>query len=85
MRATYLPPRRYDGGVHDEISNSDENSRVGLCIGCTHARRVAGKQDHAYYLCQLSLTDANFSKYPHLPVLQCLGFERESKVSRGSA
>jgi hypothetical protein len=44
----------------------------GLCATCMHARRVRGRQS-AFWLCDLSATDARFPRYPALPVLQCGG------------
>lgn len=47
---------------------------VGLCRRCIHARRVpAGAQ--LYWMCERSLTDPGYDKYPRLPVLQCPGYE----------
>ena len=50
--------------------------RVGLCDDCAHARIVRNARGSAFYLCELSFTDARFSKYPPLPVVQCAGYCR---------
>jgi hypothetical protein len=31
-----------------------------------------------FYLCQLSVTDARFPKYPRLPVVRCIGYSRDT-------
>lgn len=41
-------------------------------------RRISSDRGSTFYLCEKSLTDPSFPKYPRLPVLQCAGFERRS-------
>ena len=48
-------------------------SEVGLCFRCRHAR-VVPTPERSYWMCELSLTDRRFDKYPRLPVLACDGF-----------
>lgn len=48
--------------------------RVGLCAVCANVRRVKGGSDATFYLCELSLVDSRFRKYPGLPVARCDGF-----------
>jgi hypothetical protein len=52
-------------------------TRVGLCAECRFVRRMKSDRGSVFYLCQRSVTDANFPKYPRLPVLQCAGYEPE--------
>lgn len=47
---------------------------VGLCARCVHARQVP-TPERVYWMCQRSLTDPRYPKYPRLPVLSCAGFE----------
>jgi hypothetical protein len=47
---------------------------AGLCEDCVHARRVASAKGSQFVLCELSLSDARFAKYPRLPVLTCSGY-----------
>jgi hypothetical protein len=47
-----------------------------LCADCTHMRLVKSDRVSIFFLCQRSITDANFPKYPRLPVIQCSGHER---------
>jgi hypothetical protein len=51
---------------------------VGLCQDCVHARRIASDRGSVFFLCQLALTDPRFKKYPRLPVISCIGYERET-------
>jgi len=56
------------------------SSAGGLCSSCTHARTITNDRGSTFLLCQLSLTDPQFPKYPRLPVLRCSGHrEREEK------
>jgi hypothetical protein len=48
---------------------------AGLCAHCKHVRRIKSARGSIFYLCQLSAVNADFPKYPHLPVLQCPGYE----------
>jgi hypothetical protein len=47
---------------------------VGLCADCLHARQISSSRGSHFLLCQLSQSDAQFPKYPHLPVLTCSGY-----------
>jgi hypothetical protein len=51
----------------------ESDPRIGLCLGCRHARRVPTPQA-TYWLCGLAATDPRFERYPRLPVLTCPGF-----------
>jgi hypothetical protein len=53
-----------------------EQSRAGLCADCIHARRVESARGAVFLLCQLSVTDSRFPKYPCLPVLSCSGHSK---------
>ena len=53
------------------------HSRAGLCGDCRSAERIESARGSVFYLCQRSFTDATFPKYPQLPVVACLGYERE--------
>lgn len=50
--------------------------RIGLCANCRFVRRMESDRGSTFYMCQRSLTDPGFPKYPRLPVLQCRGYER---------
>ena len=48
---------------------------VGLCANCRFMRLIESDRGSTFHLCERSATDANFPKYPRLPVLQCAGYE----------
>ncbi len=56
---------------------------VGLCTDCRFMRQIESDRGSTFYLCERSATDANFTKYPRLPVLQCAGYERLSADLEG--
>lgn len=49
--------------------------RVGLCSVCAHARVIESGKGSRFHLCLRSKEDANFRRYPPLPVVSCAGFE----------
>jgi hypothetical protein len=50
---------------------------AGLCTDCVHARAVESARGSVFILCNLSLTDPRFPKYPRLPVLSCDGYTKK--------
>jgi hypothetical protein len=50
-------------------------ARAGLCASCRFQRLVVGARS-TFSLCERSLTDARFARYPPLPVVQCIGYVR---------
>jgi len=48
----------------------------GLCAAWGRAREVTSAKGASCVLCGLSRTDERFAKYPRLPVLACVGFEK---------
>jgi hypothetical protein len=52
-----------------------EEARIGLCLRCTHARKVDSARGSSFYLCALSESDPAFPRYPRLPVILCSGYE----------
>ena len=55
----------------------DEESRVGLCFTCRHAQTIVSSRGSTFYLCERSRIDARFPRYPTLPVVACIGWERD--------
>jgi hypothetical protein len=53
-----------------------QKARAGLCASCAHAKIVTSSRESVFFLCQRSLTDPGFPRYPPLPVLTCRGYER---------
>ena len=57
----------------------------GLCAACCHTRRVETRAGSLFWLCERSLVDPIYTRYPALPVLRCTGFEprdREGAIER---
>jgi hypothetical protein len=52
----------------------EQHSAAGLCADCFHARRIESARGTRFILCELSLSDPHFPKYPRLPVLSCSGY-----------
>lgn len=48
---------------------------VGLCAECAYSRTIVSAKGSQFTLCDYSRVDAQFPKYPRLPVLQCAGYE----------
>jgi hypothetical protein len=47
----------------------------GLCGTCRYSRRIVTARDSVFRLCERSVTDSRYPRYPPLPVLRCAGFE----------
>jgi hypothetical protein len=66
--------------ICDEIDSSMTvvlSGRAGLCASCRFAEIIVSSRGSTFYLCKLSETDANFARYPVLPVRQCSGYQPE--------
>lgn len=55
-------------------ANESEIASIGLCLACTHSRKIESDRGSVFFLCKLSETDPAFPKYPRLPVLSCSGY-----------
>ena len=62
------------------MSSSNAPPDAGLCASCAHARTVESSRGSVFLLCQLSLTDPRFRRYPPLPVLACAGYDRAAQT-----
>ena len=47
---------------------------AGLCADCRHSRVVRSERS-TFFLCERSLSDRRYPKYPPLPVVACPGYE----------
>lgn len=76
------PKRQRTSLLSCSVSSSDKIPRAqpnpGLCADCLQARRIESDRGSVFFLCQLSLTDDRFPKYPRLPVLACSGYHKKS-------
>lgn len=52
-----------------------QDTIVGLCAACAHARRVESRRGSAFYLCGRAGSESGYERYPRLPVRECAGFE----------
>jgi GrpB-like predicted nucleotidyltransferase (UPF0157 family) len=59
-----------------ENEPSRDRKQASLCTDCVHARRIESARGSVFFLCELSLTDPHFAKYPRLPVISCSGYTR---------
>jgi hypothetical protein len=58
------------------------SENIGLCVKCRHVETIVSTRGSTFYLCQLSLTDPRFPKYPTLPVLACAGYQPLAEGTR---
>jgi hypothetical protein len=68
---------RYAGFMDEKKSAEDRPFAAGLCAYCVHARSIESDRKSTFILCNLSLTDPRFPKYPRLPVLSCDGYKKK--------
>jgi hypothetical protein len=59
--------------------NASELERTGLCAKCRFARQVESARGSKFILCELSVSDPAFPKYPRLPVIECAGYSQLPK------
>jgi hypothetical protein len=57
---------------------AQERAAAGLCATCAHARVISNDRGSRFFLCELARTDPRFARYPRLPVLACVGWERSA-------
>ena len=55
---------------------------AGLCASCTHLKLITSSRGATFYMCQLSLSDPGFPRYPRLPVITCGGYEPDELTRR---
>jgi hypothetical protein len=63
--------------MEEKQSAAKHSTSAGLCADCVHARHIESDRNSVFILCNLSLTDSRFSKYPRLPVLTCEGYKKK--------
>jgi hypothetical protein len=61
-----------------EEQSAGEQRAAGLCADCVHARHIESDRKSVFILCELSLKNPRFPKYPRLPVLSCDGYKKKS-------
>jgi len=63
--------------MSDAQQQTPDSLSAGLCADCFHSRRIESAHGSIFILCELSLTDPDFAKYPRLPVLTCDGYKKK--------
>ena len=51
-----------------------------LCETCSLMREVVTPRGSRFLLCQLSLTDPDYPKYPPQPVVRCDGYRKKEQT-----
>jgi hypothetical protein len=49
---------------------------VGLCSICVHARKGTNARGSTFWQCRAARENPELRRYPELPILSCVGFER---------
>jgi hypothetical protein len=62
-----------------------ERAAVGLCATCRHVRRAGNRRGSVFYRCARAESDPRFPRYPRLPVLRCIGYERDAAAGAEDA
>lgn len=52
-----------------------EAARAGLCASCTWMAMVTSSKGSTFFMCRRSEFDADFPRYPPIPVRICRGYE----------
>jgi hypothetical protein len=58
-----------------ETPQSPGEATPGLCGTCRYSRRIVTARGSVFRLCERSVTDPHYPRYPPLPVLRCAGYE----------
>lgn len=53
---------------------------IGLCQSCQHAKIIQNANRSRFYMCLLSNSNADFQRYPRLPVLTCSGYHPHNQT-----
>jgi hypothetical protein len=56
-----------------------DNNAIGLCADCIHHTEQVSSKGSVFIRCLLSETDPRYTKYPRLPVIECIGFELKAE------
>ncbi len=52
-----------------------------LCENCRHMKPVITPKGSRFLLCQMSMSDERYPKYPPQPVVRCAGYEAGDEES----
>ena len=56
---------------------------AGLCETCAHKKEIRSDRGSVFLMCLRGLQDANYPKYPRLPVLRCAGYNERGRDEAG--
>lgn len=59
---------------------SVDSDWAGLCATCVFHRIVRNARGSRFLLCEKSVEDPDFAKYPGLPVRGCKGFQESDEA-----
>jgi hypothetical protein len=68
--------------MNDRPEHRQADRGWGLCASCRHARIITSARGSQFVLCEKSKTDARFARYPALPIVECLGYEKRERTGR---
>jgi hypothetical protein len=54
------------------------------CANCVYGRKIQSPRGSVFYLCERSVTEPDYPKYPRLPVVACSGYVLSTEQSRGA-
>jgi hypothetical protein len=66
------------------VSKTAQNTEVGLCSNCRYARTITSDRGSIFIMCQFSVVDPEFPKYPRLPVLSCTAYLPKDELPRSA-
>jgi len=72
-----MPSARASDRFVSFMNTQPIHSSVGLCQTCQYARQIESDRGSIFLRCELSFQDQRFAKYPRLPVLECVGYQRQ--------
>jgi len=58
---------------------------AGLCGSCRFAEIIRNDRGSLFYRCGKSFEDSRFARYPALPVLACVGYEKGPVAVKSNA
>jgi hypothetical protein len=54
----------------------------GLCASCVNARVIESSKGAIFIRCERSFIDAQFARYPRLPMMRCEGFATTEQAAQ---
>jgi hypothetical protein len=54
--------------------------QVGLCETCCFVREIKNRRGSSFLMCERSKQEAQYARYPRLPVKICAGYEKKEEI-----